>query len=69
MIVQVRNATKSFGSQDLFKDLNMLIKENEKVALIGASGVGKSTLFNSFKFFLKTRLENPCSFIMFFKLL
>lgn len=48
MIVQVRNATKSFGSQDLFKDLNMLIKENEKVALIGANGVGKSTLFHVF---------------------
>lgn len=45
MIVQVRNAYKSFGSQELFEDLNLLIKENEKVALIGANGVGKTTLF------------------------
>ncbi|WP_371741408.1 ABC-F family ATP-binding cassette domain-containing protein [Erysipelothrix sp. HDW6C] len=45
MIVQVRDANKSFGSQELFKDLSVLIKENEKVALIGANGVGKTTLF------------------------
>ena len=46
MILNVKSAYKSFGSQDLFDDLNMQIKENEKVALIGANGVGKTTLFN-----------------------
>lgn len=46
MLVQVKSAFKSFGSQELFKDLNLLIQENEKVALIGANGVGKTTLFN-----------------------
>ncbi len=45
MIAQVRNASKSFGSQDLFDNLNVLVKRGERVALIGANGVGKTTLF------------------------
>lgn len=45
MIIQVRNASKSFGSQDLFDNLNVLVKRGERVALIGANGVGKTTLF------------------------
>lgn len=45
MIVQVRNAQKSFGSQELFDNLNVLVKQGERVALIGANGVGKTTLF------------------------
>lgn len=45
MIVNVKGAYKSFGSLDLFEDLSLSINENEKVALIGANGVGKTTLF------------------------
>ena len=45
MLLNVKNAYKSFSSQDLFADLNLMVKENEKVALIGANGVGKTTLF------------------------
>lgn len=45
MIVQVKGAYKSFGAQDIFEDLNVLIKRHEKVAIIGANGVGKTTLF------------------------
>ena len=48
MILQVRNAYKSFGSQDVFSDLNLLIKRHEKVALIGANGAGKTTLLRVF---------------------
>lgn len=46
MIVNVKGAYKSFGSQDLFKNLDMIVHEQEKVALIGANGVGKTTLFH-----------------------
>ncbi|WP_370519178.1 ABC-F family ATP-binding cassette domain-containing protein [Erysipelothrix sp. HDW6A] len=46
MIVNVRAANKSFGSQELFKNLNLKIDEREKVAIIGANGVGKTTLFH-----------------------
>lgn len=48
MILQVRNAYKSFGSQDVFQDLNLLIKRHEKVAIIGANGAGKTTLLRVF---------------------
>lgn len=46
MIVNIKEAYKSFGAQSLFENLNMQVKTNEKVALIGANGVGKTTLFN-----------------------
>ncbi|AMC93060.1 ABC transporter ATP-binding protein [Erysipelothrix larvae] len=45
MIVQVKDADKAFGGQDVFKNLNLSINEREKVAIIGANGVGKTTLF------------------------
>lgn len=45
MLVRIKNAYKGFGHQDLFEDLNFEIKQNEKIALIGANGVGKTTLF------------------------
>lgn len=45
MILSVKGANKSFGSQELFDNLDLTINENEKVALIGANGVGKTTLF------------------------
>lgn len=46
MIVNIKSAYKSFGSQDIFKNLDLIVHDNEKVALIGANGVGKTTLFN-----------------------
>lgn len=38
--------TKSYGERTLFKNLNLEIFRNEKVALLGANGIGKTTLFN-----------------------
>lgn len=46
MIVNIKSAYKSFGSQDIFKNLDLIIHENEKVALIGPNGAGKTTLLN-----------------------
>lgn len=45
MIVQVKNACKAFGGQVVFENLNVAINPREKVAIIGANGVGKTTLF------------------------
>lgn len=42
-IIQVRNLKKSFGKNDVLKDITVSIKEQEVVCVIGASGSGKST--------------------------
>lgn len=45
MIINIKDAYKAYGSQSLFENLNLNIKSSEKVAIIGANGVGKTTLF------------------------
>lgn len=42
-IIQVRNLKKSFGKNEVLKDITVSIKEQEVVCVIGASGSGKST--------------------------
>lgn len=43
-VLQVENLAKSFGSQNLFHDVNFEIKRGEHVAIIGDNGTGKTTL-------------------------
>lgn len=43
--LQLRDISMGYGERILFKDLNLDIYRGEKVALIGANGIGKSTLF------------------------
>ncbi len=44
-LLTVQDVSKSFGERDLFKNISFNIDENSKVGLIGANGVGKTTLF------------------------
>ncbi len=44
-VLQIRDVSMGYGDRILFKDLNLDIYRGEKVALIGANGIGKSTLF------------------------
>ena len=44
-VLQLRDISMGYGERILFKDLNLYIYRGEKVALIGANGIGKSTLF------------------------
>lgn len=44
MIIQLNNVTKTIGGELLFENLDMRIKEGQKVGLIGRNGCGKSTL-------------------------
>ena len=44
-VLQLRDVSMGYGERILFKDINLDIYRGEKVALIGANGIGKSTLF------------------------
>ncbi len=44
-VLYVEDLSKSFGDKLLFEGLNMDIKREEKIALIGENGRGKTTLF------------------------
>ena len=45
-LIEVKGLTKSFGSEALLKDFSLEIGEGEIVAVMGPSGIGKSTLLN-----------------------
>ncbi|MGM9947984.1 ABC-F family ATP-binding cassette domain-containing protein [Floccifex sp.] len=44
MKLQLSHIKKSYGTQDVLLDANLLVKDHEKIALIGKNGCGKSTL-------------------------
>ena len=43
-IIKVVDLKKSFGSVDVLKGLNFQIEEGERIAIMGNSGCGKTTL-------------------------
>ncbi len=43
--MQIKNLSLSFGTQDIFKNINLYIKEKEKVGIVGVNGAGKTTFF------------------------
>lgn len=42
-LVQLENVNKYFGNFQALKDINLTVKEGEKLVIIGPSGSGKST--------------------------
>jgi len=42
-MIQVKNLKKSFGNNEVLKDINVTVKNKEVVVVIGPSGSGKST--------------------------
>lgn len=44
MILSCQNISKSFGTDEILKDVNFHIEANEKAAIVGINGAGKSTL-------------------------
>ena len=43
-LLSVQNITKKFGSTELFHNINFNINDNDRVAIVGNNGTGKSTL-------------------------
>lgn len=44
MLLQISNISKSFDGTDILSDCSFHIEENEKCALVGSNGTGKSTM-------------------------
>ena len=55
-ILDIKNLSYSFGNNPILKDINIHVNENEIVAIVGSSGVGKSTLFNLIAGVLKKQI-------------
>ncbi|MCI5871576.1 MULTISPECIES: amino acid ABC transporter ATP-binding protein [unclassified Streptococcus] len=55
-MITISNLTKEFSGQKVLDNLNLEIKKGEVVALVGASGAGKSTFLRSMNY-----LEKPDS--------
>jgi nitrate/nitrite transport system ATP-binding protein len=45
-LIEIKGATKRYGSMEVLKDINLAVEEGEFVVIVGYSGSGKSTLIN-----------------------
>ena len=52
-MIEIKDLSKSYGDKEILKNINLIINDNEIVAIIGKSGCGKSTLLRCI-----SRLEN-----------
>ncbi len=55
-MVRVEHLKKNFGDLEVLKDINLTVREGEKLVIIGPSGSGKSTCIRCINF-----LEEPTS--------
>lgn len=44
VLVRIENLTKAFGSKEILRDVSLQIRREDKIALLGANGTGKTTL-------------------------
>lgn len=47
MLVSLENVSVSFGEKLILSEISLTIEDNDRIGLIGANGVGKSTLINA----------------------
>lgn len=46
MKIEIKNLSKVFGEKEVLNNLNLTVKDGERIALMGKSGSGKTTLIN-----------------------
>ena len=44
MVAELVDVAKSYGSKEVFSDVNLTIEKGDRIALVGVNGAGKSTL-------------------------
>ena len=47
MNYKIINGSVSFGADTILEEINLEIKDKDKIAIVGRNGAGKSTLLNS----------------------
>lgn len=58
MILSVKNGSFGFGTKDLFSNLDFSVSSGETAALLGANGIGKTTLLRCLVGILKWKTGN-----------
>jgi ATPase subunit of ABC transporter with duplicated ATPase domains len=43
-LLQANRLSKSYGFREIFNNISFVLREGDRVALVGPNGVGKSTL-------------------------
>ncbi len=46
MLIEISHGSVSFGAETILSDINFIIKNTEKIAVVGRNGCGKTTLLN-----------------------
>lgn len=45
-MIQFRQVSKAFGTQDVLNDVSFVVRHGERVGIVGPNGAGKSTIFD-----------------------
>ena len=51
MILSCQNVSKAFGTEEILKKVSFHVEENEKTAIVGINGAGKSDCFKQRRFY------------------
>ena len=52
-MLEIKNVKKSFGKQEVLKDVSLRVEKGDVIVILGPSGSGKTTLLRSLAFLEK----------------